>query len=133
MAAATGRLMEVEMEVRFVKVGKDYMNSARVERFHIIDNEIYISTISSAERTLLDDSNEDVEDVMKRVARRLSEDVHDIIYLEAFAQNDESLLAEDQASNLLYRQWLKRKYEDPVPDTDNHKDGVLSRLRKKRP
>ena len=97
------------MEVKFVKVGNDFINAELLERFLIIDDEVYLSTISGSERTLISDPDEDGEKAMKRVVRRISEKAHDIIYLDAFANQDEDMLSSDQASNLLYRKWLEQQ------------------------
>jgi len=96
-------------DVTFVKVGKNYLNPNKVERFLVIDDEIYLSTNSGREHSLVRDESEDIDTAMQKIVRRTSERAHDIIYLDAFAQNSENMLSEDQASNLLYRQWLEHK------------------------
>jgi len=127
------------MEIRFAKVEKDFINTDRLERFLVIDDEVYLSTIAGNERTLKREPGEDDEQAMKRIVRRTTENSHDIIYLDAFAQNNEVLLNEDQASNLLYRRWLARQEDDQdqhrsvmSPPGEQLKDGVFKMLRKKK-
>jgi len=97
------------MDIKFTKVGSRFINPLKIEKFLIIDDEIFLSTTSGREHTLTHDENETAEQAMTRVARKTSERAHDIIYLDASTQNNESMFEEDQASNLLYRQWLNRK------------------------
>jgi len=97
------------MDLKLVKVGNDYINAVEIERFLVIDNEVYLSTSSGHERTLTKDLREDSEQAMKKIVRRTGENAHDIIFLDAFAVNSEEMLALDQASNMLYRQWLERQ------------------------
>ena len=100
---------DFELDVRFAKVGKELINARSMEKFFLLDDDIYLSTTADVDVALPHDKSVEVGPTIKRVVRRMNEDAHDVIYLEAFAQNDEELLSEDQASNLLYRKWLEPK------------------------
>lgn len=91
------------MELRFIKVGNEYVNSASVEKLLVLDNDIYLATDAGSELAFV---HEPDDSAMMRITRRLNEKAHDIIYIEAFANNDEGMLADDGASNLMYRKWL---------------------------
>ena len=134
----------VDMEVRFIKVGNEYVNATKLERAIVIDeDDFYLTTLSGREFMLSHKHDPNAPDyassVMNTVARKVNEKAHDIIYIEAFTMKDESLLADDQSSNLMYRKWLETQDHKPLPASDTHvdqpgellKDGVLKLLKKK--
>ena len=96
------------MESRFVKIGNEYVNVENLENFQNEDSELSLSTISRNTFKFTHDPNINEAAAMKKLTRRINEKAHELIYIEAFAKNDESLLAEDETSNLLYRKWLER-------------------------
>ena len=129
------------LETRFIKIGNDYINAMGVERCLVMGkDDVYISMRSGHECTLShvqDDSDVDYAfDLMRRIARKINEKAHDVIYIEAYAMNDEEMFAEDKSSNLLYRRWLASKHaEKPeeAPDTPVEvvKDSVSKLLKLK--
>ena len=98
---------ENRIETSFVKIGNDYINLINIERFIEIEGDLYLTTIAGKERTLHERTAND-NFTMDGLIRKLNEKAHDIIYIQAFTQNDESVFDEDKASNLLYRKWLAR-------------------------
>ena len=97
------------MDVRFVRVGNDYLNAVKIERFLVFEDEACLSVASGREFTIPHDPDKDGNAMMTRVTRKITETSYDIIYVESTVQNGEDVYSEDQASNLLYRQWLERR------------------------
>ena len=95
------------MDVSFSKIGNDYVNSMRIEKFLLFDDETYVSVVSGREFAMEHDPGEDNDTMMTLITRKITETSHDIIYLEAILQHDEAAYSDDEASNLLYRQWLE--------------------------
>ena len=107
---------EQQLDIRFAKIGSNLLNVRSIERILLLDEEAYLSTVAGNEYVLEHNPDESCDQAMKRIARRFDEHAHDLIYLEAFAKSNEELLSEDQASNLLYRQWLERR-NNPIDRT----------------
>ena len=78
------------MEVRFVKIGNNYINVLNIERFAIEQDGIFMYTISSNKYRLTHKSTNDDTFAMKRIVRKINEKAYDIIYMEDFVKNDEA-------------------------------------------
>jgi hypothetical protein len=98
---------ESELDVKFAKVGNSYLNTWNIERCLFIDDEISVTMDFGSEYSFIIDFDGDEDVKMAKVARTINDSSHDIIYLEAAGKTGEGAFDEDQASNLLYRQWLE--------------------------
>ena len=78
------------MEIRFVKVGSNYINVLNIERFTIDNDGIYMFTISGNKYRLTERLPNDETFAMKRIIRKINEKAYDIIYIEDFISNDEA-------------------------------------------
>jgi len=78
------------MEIRFVKVGNNYINVLNIEKFTIGQEGIYFTTISGNKYVLTERQAKDDDFAMRRLVRKINEKAYDIIYLEEFLQNDEA-------------------------------------------
>ena len=78
------------MEIRFVKVGTNYINVLNIERFSVDSSGISFFTISGAEYRLTSKPTSDDTFAMKRIVRKINEKAYDIIYIEEFIKNDEA-------------------------------------------
>ena len=126
-------------EIRFAKVGNDYINTARIEKFLLFDDdeETFLSVSSGHEFTFTRDLGHSDTDMMTHVARKITEKSHDLIYLEASSNYDESIYSDDQKSNLLYRKWVENKEEHhenvyTAPPDDLLIKGIFKLFNKKR-
>lgn len=97
-----------DSDVRLIKVGDDYISARSIERFIEIEGDIYVSTTSGKEQTLHEKSPDD-NFTMDGLARKLNEKAHDIIYMQAFFENDESIYEDEKESNLLFKKWLESR------------------------
>ena len=111
---------EVEKNTGFVKVGNNYVYAENIERFTVNDGNVFLSTVSGEDITLHKKSSQDAF-TMDSVIRKLSEKAHDIIYLEAYMNGNESMIPDDQQGNLMYRKWLARLDDPPPPAQDEHR------------
>jgi hypothetical protein len=78
------------MEIRFVKVGNNYVNVLNIEKFNINETGIHFTTISGNKYILTERPAKDDDFAMKRLIRKINEKAYDIIYLEEFLLNDEA-------------------------------------------
>ena len=78
------------MEIRFVKVGNNYINVLNIERFSVDSSGISFYTISGAQYRLTVKPTNDDAFAMKRIVRKINEKAYDIIYIEEFIKNDEA-------------------------------------------
>ena len=78
------------MEIRFVKIGNNYINVLNIERFCINQEGIYFTTISGNKYVLTTKQANNDDFAMKRLIRKINEKAYDIVYLEDFLQNDEA-------------------------------------------
>ena len=105
--------MEEHIESRFTKIGDDFISLRCIERFIFLDSDLYLSTIAGKESTVEHSRDEERDKLMQKIARKINEKAHDIVYLEPFTKKNEELLSGDLASNRLYRQWLERRWLAP--------------------
>jgi len=78
------------MEIRFVKIGNNYVNVLNIERFFIDHDGIYMFTLSGGKYRLTQKPTKDDTFAMKRIIRKINEKAYDIIYIEDFISNDEA-------------------------------------------
>ena len=78
------------MEIRFVKIGNNYINVQNIETFSIEGDGIYMRTVSGDRHRLTKKPTQDDTFAMKRIIRKINEKAYDIIYMEAFVENDEA-------------------------------------------
>jgi len=78
------------MEIRFVKIGNNYVNVLNIERFLIDSDGIYMFTLSGNKYRLTQKPTHDDTFAMKRIIRKINEKAYDIIYIEDFIENDEA-------------------------------------------
>jgi hypothetical protein len=78
------------MEIRFVKISNNYVNVMNIERFSIEKDGIHMFTISGNKYKLTEKPTKDDTFAMKRIIRKINEKAYDIIYMEAFIENDEA-------------------------------------------
>ena len=78
------------MEIRFTKIGSNYINVLNIERFSIEKDGIYMFTISGNKYRLTEKPTKDDTFAMKRIIRKINEKAYDIIYMEDFVKNDEA-------------------------------------------
>jgi len=78
------------MEIRFVKIGNNYVNVLNIERFLIDSDGIYMFTLSGNKYRLTQKPTNDDTFAMKRIIRKINEKAYDIIYIEDFIENDEA-------------------------------------------
>lgn len=97
------------MDVSFAKIGNEYVNAMKIEKFLVFEDEACVSVVSGREFTMSHDQKDDDHSMMQQITRKITEMSHDIIFVEAILQHNEDVYSDDQASNLLYRQWLGLK------------------------
>ena len=78
------------MEIRFVKIGNNYINVLNIERFSVDSSGISFYTISGNQYRLTARQTNDDAFAMKRIVRKINEKAYDIIYIEEFIKNDEA-------------------------------------------
>jgi len=78
------------MEIRFVKVGNNYINVLNIERFAVNEDGIYFYTISGNKFRLTEKQTKDDTFAMKRIIRKINEKAYDVIYIEDFIEHDEA-------------------------------------------
>ena len=93
-----------DLDASFIKLGDDYINLFNIERFIIIEGDIYLSTIAGKERTLHEKAPDD-SFTPDDLVRKINEKSHEIINIQAFT---EGLYDDDQEGSLLYRKWLEK-------------------------
>ena len=125
------------MDVRFAKVGDNYINTVKMEKFLVFEDETFLSVASGREFTLMHEPDYDASEMMTQITRKVTETSHDLIYVEASLKDDESEYSEDQNSNLLYRQWVENKTEKSAhaytaPPEDLVVAGIFKLFRKKK-
>jgi len=124
------------MEVSFAKIGNDYVNSMKIEKFLLFEDETCVSVVSGREFTMGHDPGDDNDAMMTQITRKITETSHDIIYLEAILRHDETAFTDDEASNLLYRQWLENNDKQTSrvfsePPGELLKNGIVKLLGRK--
>ena len=78
------------MEIRFVKIGDNYVNVFNIEKFTTGPEGIYFTTISGNRYSLTKKPTKDDVFAMKRVVRKINEKAYDIVYMDDFVANDEA-------------------------------------------
>ena len=110
---------ENELDIKFAKVGNDYLNTWNLERCLVIDDDISVSMNLGGEYAFTSELGGDADFKMTKVARKINESAHDIIYIESSGMQGEEAFDEDQASNLLYRKWLENSHHVQKPQTND--------------
>ena len=104
MVAESWSAMETKnIDVSFIKLGNDYINSMNIERFIIIEGDIYLSTVAGKERTLHEKTPDD-NFTPDSLVRKINEKSHEIISIQEFIDG----VYDDGEDNLLYRKWRKK-------------------------
>ena len=78
------------MEIRFVKIGNNYINVLNIEKFSISADGISLTTVTGTVYKLTNRPTKDDTFAMKRMIRKINEKAYDIIYIEEFIENDEA-------------------------------------------
>ena len=104
-----------DIETGFIKLGNEYINPMRIERFMDIDGDIYLSTVSGKERTLCENAVNECFTV-DSIARKINEKAHYIIPLKKCDEDE-------NAGNLLYRKWMGMDTFDGKPKSDQKSGG----------
>ena len=78
------------MEIKFVKVGNNYVNIFNIEKFTIGNEGIFFTTISGNKYALTGKPTKDDVFAMKRIVRKINEKAYDIVYMDDFIANDEA-------------------------------------------
>jgi len=78
------------MEVRFVKIGNEYINILNIEGLSSEPDGIRLATFSGKKYKLTDKPTADDTFAMKRIIRKINEKAYDIVFVEDFIKNDEA-------------------------------------------
>jgi len=78
------------MEIKFVKIGDNYINVLNIEKFSVGSEGIRLTTISGNKYQLTMRPTKDDAYAMRRLVRKINEKAYDIINIEDFLENDEA-------------------------------------------